>query len=209
MESCKKNPKILLHGKDGSAIDLDGHVMPSLVYLSREKRPRFAHNFKVGAMNSLIRVSSIISNGKVILNIDCDMYSNNPQSLREALCFFMDEVKGHEIAFVQTPQSFDNVKKNDIYGGALRVIYELEFHGMDGLGGPMYIGTDCFHRRDILCGRKFNDQHKNDWKSVDENIDHMIEASLHELEEKSKALASCTYEENTLWGKEVTFSLDY
>ena len=39
------------------------------------------------------------------------------------------------------------------------------------------------------------------------NIDHMKEGSLHELEEKSKALASCTYEENTLWGKKVTFFL--
>ncbi|TKY47045.1 Cellulose synthase protein E1 [Spatholobus suberectus] len=36
------------------------------------------------------------------------------------------------------------------------------------------------------------------------NIDHMKEASFPELEEKSKALASCTYEENTLWGKEMS-----
>ncbi|RDX61630.1 Cellulose synthase-like protein E1 [Mucuna pruriens] len=199
--------QILLHDKDSSAKDVDGHVMPTLVYLAREKRPQVAHNFKAGAMNSLvIRVSSMISNGEIILNVDCDMYSNNSQSLRDALCFFMDEVKGHEIAFVQTPQCFENVTKNDLYGAGMRVNYELEFHGMDGLGGPMYIGTGCFHRREILCGRKFNDQYKNDWNGY-KNIDHMKEANLHELEEKSKALASCTYEENTLWGKEVTFSL--
>lgn len=83
---------------------------------------------------------------------------------------------------------------------------KVEFHGLDGLGGPFYIGTGCFHRREILCGRKFNDQYKNDWKEY-MNIDHMKEGSLHELEEKSKALASCTYEENTLWGKKVTFFL--
>ncbi|KAJ1441227.1 Nucleotide-diphospho-sugar transferase [Sesbania bispinosa] len=195
--------QILLHGKDLSAKDVEGNVMPTLVYLAREKRPHFPHNFKAGAMNSLIRVSSMISNGKVILNVDCDMYSNNSQSLRDALCFFMDEDKGHEIAFVQTPQNFENVTKNDLYGGALRVCYELEFHGMDGFGGPMYIGTGCFHRRDTLCGRKFSDQYKNDWESADKNIDQMTEASLHELEEKSKALASCTYEENTSWGKEM------
>jgi len=70
----------------------------------------------------------------------------------------------------------------------------MDFHGMDSLGGPLYIGTGCFHRREILCGRKFNDQIKK-------------EASLHELEEKSKALASCTFEKNTLWGKEVTIFL--
>ncbi|XP_027335305.1 cellulose synthase-like protein E1 isoform X2 [Abrus precatorius] len=195
--------QILLHGKEMSGIDVDGHVMPALVYLAREKRPQFAHNFKAGAMNSLIRVSSMISNGEIILNVDCDMYSNNSQSLRDALCFFMDEVQGHEIAFVQTPQCFANITKNDLYGGSLRVCYELEFPGLDGLGGPMYIGTGCFHRRETLCGRKFDNQFKNDWESGNKNIDHIKEASLHELEEKSKALASCTYEENTLWGKEM------
>lgn len=72
-----------------------------------------------------IRVSSMISNGKIILNVDCDMYSNNPQSLRDALCFFMDEDKGHEIAFVQAPQNFENLTKNDIYSGAFLIPYEV------------------------------------------------------------------------------------
>ncbi|CAJ1963856.1 unnamed protein product [Sphenostylis stenocarpa] len=194
--------QILLDGKDSSAKDVDGNVMPILVYLAREKRPQVPHNFKAGAMNSLLRVSSMISNGEIILNVDCDMYSNNSQSLRDALCFLMDEDQGREIAFVQTPQCFENITKNDIYGGALQVVYAMEFHGMDALGGPLYIGTGCFHRREILCGRKFNNQYKKDWNGC-KNIDHMKEASLHELEEKSKALASCTYEKNTLWGKEM------
>nr|XP_025627788.1 cellulose synthase-like protein E1 [Arachis hypogaea] len=185
--------QILLHGKDSSAKDIDGIVLPTLVYLSREKRPHVAHNFKAGAMNSLIRVSSIISNGKIILNVDCDMYSNNAQSLKEALCFLIDEEKGHEIAFVQTPQGFENLTKNDIYGGALRVIYEWEFPGMDGFGGPMYIGSGCFHKRDTLCGRKFNDQESlKHWNGEDINNDQSItKTSLHLLEEKSKALLSC------------------
>ncbi|XP_057752664.1 cellulose synthase-like protein E1 isoform X2 [Arachis stenosperma] len=198
--------QILLHGKDSSAKDIDGIVLPTLVYLSREKRPHVAHNFKAGAMNSLIRVSSIISNGKMILNVDCDMYSNNAQSLKEALCFLIDEEKGHEIAFVQTPQGFENLTKNDIYGGALRVIYEWEFPGMDGFGGPMYIGSGCFHKRDTLCGRKFNDHESlKHWNGEDINNDQsMTKTSLHLLEEKSKALLSCTYENNTLWGKEMS-----
>ncbi|MED6175221.1 hypothetical protein PIB30_076386 [Stylosanthes scabra] len=78
---------------------------------------------------------------------------------------------------------------------------------MDGFGGPMYIGTGCFHKRDALCGKKFNDQEcLNHWKSDDEDInnDQLIrETSLYLLEEKSKPLLSCTYEENTLWGKEM------
>lgn len=53
------------------------------------------------------------------------MYSNNSGSLRDALCFLMDEEKGQRIAFVQFPQSFDNITKNDIYSGSLRVITEV------------------------------------------------------------------------------------
>lgn len=67
----------------------------------------------------------MISNGQIILNVDCDMYSNNSQSVRDALCFFMDEEKGHEIAFVQFPQNFENITENDIYGNSLRTISEV------------------------------------------------------------------------------------
>jgi hypothetical protein len=82
----------------------------------------------------------------------------------------------------------------------------VEFYSIDGFGGPMYIGTGCFHRRDTLCGRKFSKQYRNDWKYT--NDDHIIkEPSLQELEQNSKTLASCSYEENTSWGKEVTLTL--
>lgn len=53
------------------------------------------------------------------------MYSNNSDAIRDALCFFMDEEKGHEIAYVQFPQKFDNVTKNEIYASTLRVISEV------------------------------------------------------------------------------------
>lgn len=72
-----------------------------------------------------IRVSSKISNGPIILNVDCDMYSNNSHSVRDALCFFMDEEKGHEIAFVQFPQNYENVTKNEIYSSSMRVTCEV------------------------------------------------------------------------------------
>ncbi|KAH1211343.1 Cellulose synthase-like protein E1 [Glycine max] len=78
---------------------------------------------------------------------------------------------------------------------------KVELHGADGYGGPLFIGTCCFHRRDALCGKKFNSQYKNEWN--DENEKEVVKANLHELEVESKALASCSYEENTLWGKEI------
>lgn len=53
------------------------------------------------------------------------MYSNNSKSIQDALCFLLDEEKGREIAYVQFPQHFENITKNDIYGGSLIVISEV------------------------------------------------------------------------------------
>ncbi|KAK6154479.1 hypothetical protein DH2020_008727 [Rehmannia glutinosa] len=117
--------QIVIDGGDAEAKDTEGCRLPTLVYLAREKRPQHFHNFKAGAMNALIRVSSEISNGPVILNLDCDMYSNNSQSIRDALCFFLDEEKSHEFAYVQFPQSFHNLTKNELYGGSLRVVADM------------------------------------------------------------------------------------
>ncbi|XP_021740733.1 cellulose synthase-like protein E1 [Chenopodium quinoa] len=189
--------QILIDGRDKTTIEVEGCQMPTLVYLAREKRPQFFHNFKAGAMNALLRVSSKISNGPVILNVDCDMYSNDSQSIRDALCFFMDEKMSQDIAFVQFPQRFENTTKNDIYGSALQTSYEVEFHGLDGFGGPLYIGTGCFHQREILCGRRYSKDYKIDWKNSN------VVGTIDELEESAKSLASCTYELNSQWGKEM------
>ncbi|TQD96695.1 hypothetical protein C1H46_017697 [Malus baccata] len=189
----------VIDGRNQNATDVEGCRLPTLVYLAREKRPQYHHNFKAGAMNALIRVSSNISNGKLLLNVDCDMYSNNSMAIRDALCFFMDEEKGHEIAYVQFPQNFENLTKNELYA-SLRVINEVEAHGVDYYGGPLYIGSGCFHRRDTLCGRKFSKGCKSDMKWENRKGE---ELGIHELEESSKSLASCTFEENTQWGKEM------
>jgi hypothetical protein len=73
-----------------------------------------------------IRVSSEISNGSIILKLDCDMYSNNADAIREALCFFMDEKRGHEFAFVQHPHWFYNITKNDLYSYYNHVIHKVK-----------------------------------------------------------------------------------
>ncbi|XP_070027838.1 cellulose synthase-like protein E6 isoform X3 [Nicotiana sylvestris] len=105
--------------------DVVGQILPTLVYLAREKRPQHHHHFKAGAMNALIRVSARISNSPIILNVDCDMYSNNSESVRDALCFFLDEEQSNGIAFVQYPQQFSNITKNDLYSNSLRIITEV------------------------------------------------------------------------------------
>ncbi|XP_047317595.1 cellulose synthase-like protein E1 [Impatiens glandulifera] len=192
--------EVIIDGRDPKAADTDSLVLPTLVYLAREKRPQYHHNFKAGAMNALIRVSSEISKGQIILNVDCDMYSNNSQAMRDALCFFMDEKHGPEIAYVQFPQEYANDTKNGLYG-SLRTI-DMDFRSLDGLGGPLYIGSGCFHRRDTLCGKIPNKElGYSKWKTEPES---RTEESLKELEERVVNLANCAFEDNnTQWGNEV------
>ena len=77
---------------------------------------------------------------------------------------------------------------------------KMEMPGFDGNGGPCYIGTGCFHRREALSGKKYNKNFMEDWKRWS---NRSVEESTRVLEETSKVLASCNYEENTQWGKEV------
>jgi hypothetical protein len=72
-----------------------------------------------------IRVSSVISNSPIIMNVDCDMYSNNKDTIRDSLCFFLDEEMGHKIGFVQYPQNYNNMTKNNIYGNSLEVLNKV------------------------------------------------------------------------------------
>jgi cellulose synthase/poly-beta-1,6-N-acetylglucosamine synthase-like glycosyltransferase len=125
--------------------------LPMLVYVSREKRPGFDHNKKAGAMNALVRTSAVMSNGPFILNLDCDHYIFNSLALREALCFFMDK-NGDRLAYVQFPQRFEGVDPNDRYANHNTVFFDVNMRALDGLQGPMYVGTGCVFRRIALYG---------------------------------------------------------
>ncbi|MFQ6634853.1 hypothetical protein Gotur_011150, partial [Gossypium turneri] len=84
--------------------------------------------------------------------------------------------------------------------GAMNAL--LEVHGLDANGGPCFIGTGCFHRREALCGKKYEKNFRFDLKKLN-NTKVNERASL--LEETCKVLASCTFEHNTTWGKEMGF----
>ncbi|KAJ6709177.1 CELLULOSE SYNTHASE [Salix koriyanagi] len=103
--------------------DVEGNELPRLVYVSREKRPGFDHHKKAGAMNSLVRVSAIITNAPYMLNVDCDHYINNSKALREA-----------------------------IYSNRNVVFFDINMKGLDGIQGPIYVGTGCVFRRQALYG---------------------------------------------------------
>ncbi|KAK9943837.1 hypothetical protein M0R45_009432 [Rubus argutus] len=128
--------------------DIEGNELPRLVYVSREKRPGFDHHKKAGAMNALVRVSAIVSNAPYILNVDCDHYINNSKALREAMCFMMDPTSGKKICYVQFPQRFDGIDLHDRYSN--RNVINMK--GLDGIQGPIYVGTGCVFRRQALYG---------------------------------------------------------
>ncbi|XP_013611243.1 PREDICTED: cellulose synthase A catalytic subunit 6 [UDP-forming]-like [Brassica oleracea var. oleracea] len=138
-------------GSDGVR-DVENNELPRLVYVSREKRPGFDHHKKAGAMNSLIRVSGVLSNAPYLLNVDCDHYINNSKALREAMCFMMDPQSGKKICYVQFPQRFDGIDRHDRYSNRNVVFFDINMKGLDGLQGPIYVGTGCVFRRQALYG---------------------------------------------------------
>ncbi|KAK6934939.1 hypothetical protein RJ641_035094 [Dillenia turbinata] len=144
-----------LHGvePEGNSIDLTevDIRLPLLVYVSREKRPGYDHNKKAGAMNALVRASAILSNGPFILNLDCDHYIYNSQALREGMCFMMDR-GGDRICYVQFPQRFEGIDPSDRYANHNFVFFDINMRALDGLQGPVYVGTGCLFRRIAIYG---------------------------------------------------------
>lgn len=125
--------------------------LPMLVYVSREKRPGYDHNKKAGAMNALVRASAIMSNGAFILNLDCDHYIYNSLALKEGMCFMMDR-GGDRICYVQFPQRFEGIDPSDRYANHNTVFFDGNMRALDGLQGPVYVGTGCLFRRIALYG---------------------------------------------------------
>lgn len=88
------------------------------------------------------RVSSTISNAPLVLNVDCDMYSNNSKALLDAICFFLDPEKGNKIGYVQFPQSFNRVTTNDLYSNGVKRIYEVCLRSHLPLQTHVYMHTN-------------------------------------------------------------------
>ncbi|XP_068320991.1 cellulose synthase A catalytic subunit 4 [UDP-forming]-like [Pyrus communis] len=138
-------------GSEG-ALDVDGKELPRLVYVSREKRPGYQHHKKAGAMNALVRVSAVLTNAPFMLNLDCDHYINNSKAVREAMCFLMDPQLGKKLCYVQFPQRFDGIDRHDRYANRNVVFFDINMRGLDGIQGPVYVGTGCVFNRQALYG---------------------------------------------------------
>ncbi|XP_059628421.1 cellulose synthase-like protein H1 isoform X2 [Cornus florida] len=112
--------KVIWENQEG-----DSNGLPHLIYISREKRPKHPHHFKAGAMNVLARVSGVMTNAPFMLNVDCDMFANNPQIALHAMCLLLGVQNESDCAFVQCPQQFYDGPKDDPFGNQLVVLYEV------------------------------------------------------------------------------------
>jgi cellulose synthase A len=72
-----------------------------------------------------VRVSAVLTNGPYLLNLDCDHYINNSKALREAMCFLMDPNLGKRVCYVQFPQRFDGIDRNDRYANRNTVFFDV------------------------------------------------------------------------------------
>ncbi|KAJ0111159.1 hypothetical protein Patl1_01979 [Pistacia atlantica] len=202
--------KVLWENEEGIS---DG--VPHVIYISREKRPKHPHHYKAGAMNVLTRVSGLMTNVPFMLNLDCEMFVNNTQIIRHAMCLMLGSKNERDCGFVQSPQFFYDRPED------LLLLHEYVGKGIVGIQGPFYGGTGCFHRRKVIYGL-WPDEVENQGKSYDYellkeygNSKEFITSAAHALKgntdystsnlskslEAAHQVASCSYEYGTGWGK--------
>ncbi|KAK1264300.1 Cellulose synthase-like protein H1 [Acorus gramineus] len=186
--------KVILENRRGSS---DG--IPSLIYVTREKRLKYPHHYKAGAMNVLARVSAVMTNAPFMLNVDCDMFANNAEVIIHAMCLFLgldDEVQS---GYVQCPQHFYGALKDDPFGNQL-VIMQQDMD-LEGYKAP------CMVEQDKELQRKFGYSSEM-LESVSRTISGEPEKNascggLSEAVEAAVRVADCSYESNTSWGEEM------
>ncbi|KAG2680817.1 hypothetical protein I3760_11G115700 [Carya illinoinensis] len=190
--------------ESGKNKDATNHLMPNLIYVSREKSKTSSHNFKGGALNVMLRVSATMTNAPIILNLDCDMYSNDPRTPLRAFCYLLDPKLKSQLAYVQFPQRFNGINKNDTYGSEYRRMFCCNPLGLDGMLGPDYLGTGCFfNRRAFFGGPSTIVSPEIPELGPNSVVDKFIQSQA--VLELAHKVAGCNYEYKTKWGYEVGF----
>nr|XP_023881371.1 cellulose synthase-like protein G3 isoform X2 [Quercus suber] len=183
--------------------DISGHLMPSLIYVSREKSRTSAHHFKAGALNALLRVSAVMTNAPMILTLDCDMYSNDPQTPIRVLCYLTDPKIRSALGYIQFPQKFHGLNENDIYACEHKYMFIVNPLGMDGLSGPDYEGSGCFFCRRAFFGGPSN---MISPEISELNPHHVVAKHIQSqpILELAHKVAGCNFENSTRWGYKVS-----
>ncbi|KAM0030169.1 putative cellulose synthase (UDP-forming) [Helianthus debilis subsp. tardiflorus] len=190
--------------ESGQEKDMKGHPMPNLIYVSREKNKAYPHNFKAGALNTMLRVSAVMTNAPIVLTQDCDMYSNDPKTPQRMLCFYADQSIRHNLGYIQFPQRFHGINKADIYASEYKRLYVINPGGMDGLKGPCYVGSGCFFVRRAFFGGPSSPE-----LPVAHHLwpDHVVKMAIrsHQVLDSAHEVARSNYENNTTWGSKMGF----
>lgn len=71
------------------------------------------------------RVSGLMTNAPFLLNVDCDMYVNNPKVVLHAMCMFLGVDNERDCAFIQFPQIFYDGIKDDPFGNQYVVLVKV------------------------------------------------------------------------------------
>ncbi|KAG8064492.1 hypothetical protein GUJ93_ZPchr0004g39843 [Zizania palustris] len=205
-----------------------GEEFPRLIYVSREKSPGYHHHYKAGAMNVLARVSAVMTNAPIMVNVDCDMFVNNPKAFTHAMCLLLGFDNEMHSGFVQAPQRFYGGLKDDPFGNRMEVPFKKIGVGIAGLQGFFYAGTGCFHRRKVIygmapdsigAGRGVTTIGSPSYKELQNRYGtskELIESARNTFSgnqlaksvansriEVAKEVAACNYEDGTHWGQEV------
>ncbi|KAK0587321.1 hypothetical protein LWI29_020998 [Acer saccharum] len=151
-----------------------------------------------------LRVSATMSNAPIVLTLDCDMYSNDPETPLRALCYISDPYIRPNLAFVQFPQRFRRINKNDIYASEFKGLFVLNPIGFDGLRGPNCVGTGAFYCRRAFFG---DPSTLIAPEIVELSPDHVVEEPIKSPSILSLAhrVAGCNYENQTKWGSKIGF----
>jgi hypothetical protein len=216
--------KVVWENKGGVG---DEKEVPHIVYISREKRPNYLHHYKAGAMNFLVRVSGLMTNAPYMLNVDCDMYANEADVVRQAMCIFLQKsMNSNHCAFVQFPQEFYDSNADE-----LTVLQSYLGRGIAGIQGPTYAGSGCFHTRRVMYGLSIDDLEDDGSLSslatrkylAEENLarefgnsNEMVTSVVEALQRKpnpqntlansleaAQEVGHCHFEYQTSWGKTI------
>ncbi|MQL94635.1 hypothetical protein Taro_027288 [Colocasia esculenta] len=93
-----------------------------------------------------------MTNAPIMLNVDCDMFANNPEVVLHGMCVLLGSDRDQKSGFVQSPQRFYGGIRDDPFGNQFIVAQHYAGMGVDGLGCTVYAGTGCFHRRKVIYG---------------------------------------------------------
>ena len=144
-----------------------------------------------------------MTNAPLVLTLDCDTYSNDPRTPLRVLCYLSDPEVESQVGYIQFPQRFHGINKNDIYGCEFKRLFKINAVGMDGFSGPDYVGTGCFFLRRAFFGGPLKLVLT---ELVELGPDNVVSKPIEsqEILDLAHRVAGCNYENQTQWGHKVS-----